>query len=335
MEGEYFMKQISINEIENKYKIIDYKSLYDKVIGLINENKLSPVKASGLNGKKPALYKKYWIVEEEKDYSEYINELLYQYLPVISTEYYLKHLEQYEEDRKWLILLNTYLKNSNEQLKIPVAMNERSFEIWHREKFIKEEQGKKILKRCKIDMEFLNIYDTTEPLAYYVHTKEIPQNMLIVENKDTFFSLRRHLLTGNNDILGQNIGTLIYGAGKGIHKSFRDIDVCGEPYMKENANLLFYFGDLDYEGILIYEKFVELFGEKYQITPFISGYRKMLDKATIIGLENLPETKEKQNRNVGNIFFDAFSEDEKRQIEKILKNMKYIPQEILNVDDLE
>lgn len=71
--------------------------------------------------------------------------------------------------------------------------------------------------------------------------------MLILENKDTFFSMCRHLLEGNEEILGIKIDTLIYGAGKGIFRSFEDFDLCVEPYMQAEGNQIFYFGDLDYE----------------------------------------------------------------------------------------
>ena len=85
-------------------------------------------------------------------------------------------------------------------------------------------------------MSFFNIYETTEPLAYYSRTRNIPQNLLILENKDTFFSMRRHLLEGNEEILGIKIDTLIYGAGKGIFRSFEDFDLCVEPYMQAEGN---------------------------------------------------------------------------------------------------
>ena len=72
----------------------------------------------------------------------------------------------------------------------------------------------------------------------------MPQNLLILENKDTFFSMRRRLLEGNETILGIKIDTLIYGAGKGIFRSFEDFDLCVEPYMKAAGNQIYYFGDL-------------------------------------------------------------------------------------------
>ncbi len=154
-------------------------------------------------------------------------------------------------------------------------MNERSFEIWQREKFLIKEQGKKILKRCKIEPEILNVYETTEPLSYYSHTRKTPQNLLIIENKDTFYSMRKHLLNGNDTILGMKIGTLIYGGGKGIFRSFQDFDLCVVPYMKTEENQIYYFGDLDYEGIGIYECLAELFQKRWQrIIELLEDYTK-------------------------------------------------------------
>ena len=65
--------------------------------------------------------------------------------------------------------------------------------------------------------------------------------------------MRNYLLNGHTEIFGAEIGTLIYGAGKGIIRSFQDFDLCAEPYMKHPKNTIYYFGDLDYEGIGIYK----------------------------------------------------------------------------------
>ena len=160
------MKRIRLEEIEQYYKTDTYKELYEKVRLLIQEEKIKPIKASGINGKKPALHKEFWILEKKEDNTSYIEELQYFFVPFISTDYYFNHIGQYKEDREWLLLLNQYL-----ELQIPSSVNERSFAIWHREKFLKEEQGKKILKRCGLSAEYLNVYETVEPLAYYSQTK--------------------------------------------------------------------------------------------------------------------------------------------------------------------
>lgn len=328
------MKRITIDEIEEKYRIERYQDLYDKIVTLMENNQLKPVYVAGKNGKKPTLYKEYWIVEEQEDNSQYIDELSYFFVPDIETTYYLKHIKQYKEDRTWLLLLNQYLKTNRNHLNIPKSMNERSFEIWHREKFLKEEQGKKILKRCGIALESLNIYETTEPLAYYTGTKQIPQNMLILENKDTFYSMRKSLMSGNNIILGMEIGTLIYGAGKGIIRSFQDFSLCAEPYMRDKENHIYYFGDMDYEGIKIYESLARVFENECMIEPFQNGYLKMLGKAKQIGEKELPDMKKGQNTNMDGIFQKYFKEQDYLDMQHILAQGKYIPQEILSIEDL-
>lgn len=327
------MKRISLEKIELRYKVTSYQELYHKVLELMETEKIKPVKASGTNGKKPALYKEYWMIETPEDTSSLIEELSYLYVPSISTDYYLKHLKQYQEDRPWVLLLNRYLKTNRDELKTPQSINERSFAIWKREKFLKEEQGRKILKRCGISMEMMNLYETTEPLSYYVHTREIPQNMLIVENKDTFYSMRKHLLCGNQQILGVNIGTLIYGAGKGILRSFEDFKLCAEPYMRAKENTIYYFGDLDYEGIGIYERLAMLFQEHYIIRPFSEAYIRMVEKAEEMGIEEMPLMKAGQNQNISELFWESFEKQDVEKMQKLLQEGRYIPQEILSVSN--
>lgn len=327
------MKRITLDEIELQYGIDDYQGLYQKVRMLIQKERIRPVYASGKNGKRPALYREYWILEEKEDNSKYTDELSYFYVPYIDTSYYLRHIDQYKEDREWVLLLNQYLKTKRRKLEIPKSMNERSFEIWHREKFLKEEKGKKILKRCGVSLERLNIYETIEPLAYYSATKQVPQNILILENKDTFYSMRKSLMSGQNTILGVEIGTLIYGAGKGIIRSFQDFSLCAEPYMKETDNHIFYLGDLDYEGIRIYEGLVRMFETECRIEPFKEGYLEMLHSAQAIGINCLPDMKKGQNPDIDDIFQKHFETDNFMRMQQILEQGKYIPQEILSIED--
>lgn len=326
------MKRISLAKLVQSYSHLPYSDQYKHIIVLLEAGKIKPVKASGTNGKKPTLYREYWLVEKQRDYSALEEELKFALLPLISVDYYLAHPEQYEKDRPWVLMLNDYLKNRKEHLTWQESVNERSFEIWNREKFLSKEQGKRILKCCGLEPEFLNMYETAEPLAYYSHTRKTPQNLLILENKDTFYSMRRHLLEGNDKILGSRIGTLIYGAGKRIIRSFKDFDICVEPYMKEKENRIYYLGDLDYEGIGIYENLAEMFSEKWEITPFHPGYEAMLLKAEKVDL--LPDTKEQQNRNVKGHFFSYFTKEQADKMKVILEADRYIPQEILNLADL-
>lgn len=344
------MKRISLKELLHSRQNNTYEQQYQYILELISEGKVKPVKASGTNGKHPALYREYWLAEQEKDYSIFEEELKYRLHPMISIDYYLSHLANYEQDRPWILMLSEYLKKHREKLEYTESTNERSFEIWSREKFLSRGQGKRILKNCGLAEGFLNIYQTTEPLAYYSRTRQVPQNILILENKDTFYSMRRHLMEGSareaakiadkipregkDRVLGMEIGTLIYGAGKGILRSFLDFDLCVEPYMKNGENRIYYFGDLDYEGIGIYESLAEMVSGRWEILPFTEAYAAMLEKADgTCGAKNLPDTKEQQNRNIREDFFAHFHEETVSRMKAVLESGKYIPQEILNITD--
>lgn len=325
------MKRISLEELLKSYSRVSYDQQYHYVMDLLEQEKIKPVKSSGMNGKRPALFRSYWVLEQERDYSSLEEELKYQIHPMISVDYYLEHLENYQRDREFVLLLDKYLRGSQDLLAYPESVNERSFEIWQREKFLTREQGRRILKCCGLGMEDLNVYGTAEPLAYYSRTRMTPQNLLVLENKDTFYSMRRHLLEGKESIFGIEIGTLIYGAGKRILKSFGDFHFCVEPYMMEPGNKIYYFGDLDYEGIGIYENFAGAFRDCWQILPFIPAYEMMLSKAG--QMASLPRTREGQNRNISGYFFSYFSWEQAGRMKEILDSDKYIPQEILNLSD--
>lgn len=326
------MKRISLEELLYSRRGQPYGEQHRYIMELIGQGRVRPVKASDTNGKSPALHLSYWLLEEKPDYSAWEEELTYRLHPKIGVDYYLAHPEQYGKDRDDVLALDRYLREDAALLDYPESVNERSFEIWNREKFLTKGPGKKILKRCSLDLDFLNIYETGEPLAYYSHTRRVPQDLLILENKDTFYSMRRHMLEGTERILGVEIGTLIYGGGKRILRSFQDFDICVEPYMKEAANKIYYFGDLDYEGIGIYESLAEMFWGRWKIVPFCPAYEKMLEKAARV--RELPETKEQQNRNISGTFFAHFREAERREMLEILERGAYIPQEIINISDL-
>lgn len=323
------MKRISLDELIERQSSESYARQYDYVLGLLESGKLKPVKNAGTNGKKPALCLSYWIQEKPgggcRDLEE---ELKFRLSPLISTAYYLSHLKEYQKDREWVLMLDAYLTSNQDLLQQPESVNERSFEIWNREKFLTKEQGARILKRCGLQPDFLNMYPTAEPISYYTHTRRTPQTMLILENKDTFFSMRRFLLDGNEKIFGEEIGTLIYGGGKRIIKSFQDFEISVEPYMRSEDNQIYYFGDLDYEGIGIYESLIQQCREPWKPVPFTGAYERMLKKAD--AAEKLPKTKEQQNRNLSGVFYSHFSRDTAERMQEILTAEQYIPQEILN-----
>ena len=362
-KGATLMKQQSLEQLLLPLSSAPYSDQYRYILGLISENRVSPVKSSAKNGKKPALHTRYWIIEEQPDYSEALREIRYGLFPPVSPDYYLSHPEEYLADRDDVLALNTFLRDHADRLQVSVSLHERSFEIWGREKYLTDSCGPRILKRCRIPLDFLNCYPTAEPFSYFAHSRQTPQNLLILENKDPFFSMRKHLLSGHSSVFSEEIGTLIYGAGKRVLSSFSAFDISAEPYMSFPGNRFLYFGDLDYEGIGIYERLAAGFSFTHsaaapyaspvssdlsfsddsftppvpslssalRVIPWRAGYLKMLEKGE--ARDFLPETREKQNRNLSGAFFSFFSVEEKSRMLAILESDRYIPQEILNLSD--
>ena len=336
-------KIIELEELEKIYKITEYTKLVEIVKMLMKKGEIVPIKNSGGNGKNPTLYKRYRVVSKSQDNEEILNEIHYKLCSRFNIEYYENHLDKYKEHRGYILKLNDFMINNSRLLDSKISINERSFQIWGREKFLQKEGGKTILKNLGISLDGLNYYDTSEPLAYYSHNKYTPQNILIIENKDTYFTMRNHMISGNNIILGEKIDTIIYGGGKNVKNAFNDFKISVEEYVSNTSNSFFYFGDLDYEGIIIYEGFYESFYKDYYLRPFFNGYRKMIDKVKELNID-LPKMKDGQNRNITGLFFkhlqlinnndmDIFTDYEK-QIKYILENDLYVPQEIINITDL-
>lgn len=333
------MKKIkmSLNDIAGRHPEQDYDELYAYITDLVNRGKIEPVKSAGTNGRKPALPLAFWCYAEEKNYDEVLEELKFKLHSSLDTSYYRAHPDRYEKDKKDIRRLSDYLRKESELLKVKETVNERSFEIFRREKFFQEKGGLAFCARLGIREEQLNLYHTSEPLSYYSHSKQSPQNILIIENKDTFYDLRRYMQTVSSKILGVEFGTLIYGAGKGIWKTFADYAEGAEIYFSAD-NRLFYFGDIDYEGILIYEHLVrqewkKTSGESIQMVPFVEAYEAMLKKAERIEIEELPIMKTGQNTNLGGIFWKFFDQNRKAQMIRMLEAGRYVPQEILNEHD--
>lgn len=317
----YPRKKISIDDIQRHYRFNEYAQLVEFIAKMNEQEILKPVVASGGNGKRPQLFQLYWIQQRQPQIPDYSHELQFQLLPRLQPAYYLSHPKQYCEDRGSVLAINQFFQQLERGPEI--SLNERSFQIFGQEKFLATE-GIRILKNLGLTLIDLHVYESAEPLAYYTAHKRPNQNVLIIENKDTFYSMRMHLAQGARTICGLEIGTLIYGGGKRVVKAFRHFQHSVEPYLLADQTF-YYFGDLDYEGIVIYDSLRAIFA----CQPFVAGYEAMLSKAAN---RVLPATKAGQNRHIQAEFFTHF--DEPQRLHAILARDIYIPQEILTQRDL-
>ncbi|MDI6617105.1 MAG: DUF2220 family protein [Clostridiales bacterium] len=330
---KYNYKRIDTLNMQKYLSIDDYNEFVKVINELETKNIITPVKSSKLNGKRPPLYNRYNILPEQEDYSAIYDELMHKLNYRLNSEYYLKHPKQYEKDRPYVLKLSGFLNDRRYLLNMPISENERSFQIWNREKYLRSGGGKRLLNNLRFPIEMLNIYSTTEPLAYFSVNKNTPQKILIIENMDTFYTMRRYLLTDGEPIFGENIATVMYGRGKDIWRTFNDFGVCMESYLLCRYNEILYLGDLDYEGILIFEELHENFKVNFLIHPFVKAYNYMVDKSIKENMD-LPKSKKGQNKNLKGIFVESFPLNYRERIDGILESGRYIPQEIINLGDL-
>ncbi len=318
-------KILTIAEIQDYFKIDSYPKLVELVKRLVADGALQEVKASKSNGMLPPLYNKYRVNPKVQDLSYLVDEINYSFPSSFSRGYYLNNLVKYQADKENIRRLAHYFRNHKSELIVPMAINERSFEIWGQEKYLKDGGGQSILKNLGLSLVDLNIYITPEPFVYFSNSKMRKQKVLIIENKDTWYTLRKLMINGQTIFLGQPIDTIIYGSGKNIERSLEDYEHTVEDYLLNPAQVL-YWGDIDYEGIAIYERLKNRYARKFNIELFKNAYIAMLKQKE--GKE-LPRYSDKQNKNTKGIFLQellTYSE----KIAHLLQKGSYIPQEIIN-----
>jgi len=339
-------KRISINELDDELKKrkINVFSDNDKrdqfvetIQDLIDDNILIPLKnASRIQqyGKLPNTFtiRKSAISEIFSPLTvEHRNELL-SLSPRINIDYYATHAVQYVKDREFIFKIDELVRqNSVEEL----TVNERSYLLFGDEKAITipadaAVDGNRILKNLKLTIEDIKAKKTYEPFFYAVKEyfslegeSQAVRTALIVENKDTFWTLHLALTSGEL----KNVNMVVYGEGHAIHQKFAYFEMIGGS----TSDRYFYFGDLDQEGIHIFNSLRKKF-PAYDIKPAVKLYSIVLRKT---GIEKAHPLRKKQV--VGNSslspFIDFFEPDEKETIKKIVDERKYLPQEIFNKSD--
>jgi Uncharacterized protein conserved in bacteria C-term(DUF2220). len=322
---------VSEKELEHLIGIRNYEDFAREVGRLVQQNVIKPVKSkkSGTNGRIPPLYNKYRIIRNETDYTKALEEIKL-LNPRLNVTGYLEKPVLFEKHGKLLLRLSDYLWTKAALLNGPMSQNERSLSIWGFEKLLGQKEAliEDILKFNGLNNDDLNYYNTPEPFIEYVHERTNPMNILIIENKDTWFSLRKVMLeTGLNRFLGIDIHALLYGEGRKITGKNGRIDEYDKQWYHGNKNMYYYFGDMDYEGIQIYFD-LKSYNTAADIRLFKEAYLMMVRFADGC---TLPISADRRNR-AGSFsgFLEYFPEEEAGKIGKILESGRYIPQEIIN-----
>lgn len=207
----------------------------------------------------------------------------------------------------------------------PLSINERSFQIFGDEKFLNSAEGKSLLNKNHITLHMLNVYKTPEPFIYYINPYTNCNNALIIENKDTWYTMKR-ILKNDGFICGIPIKALIYGEGRKIQNSF--------AYMEEDDTAdihdiltFYYFGDIDASGIDIFYKLKNLY-KSYYICPFEPGYEYLYKN------KHLKRKKEMKNNTripcYEIIPFEFLGHEARVELLDLCNQDYILPQEILN-----
>ena len=320
----YKSKTITIEQLMKLSGQMEYLSFVDLINKHVNENILAPVIASGKNGRSPALFNKYRIIIAN-DYENYLEDIKKLY-PFFNISKYVKNPENYFKYKNEIDMLSNFLWKNEELLKTPVSINERSFQIWGKEKLLKDGSIiNSIFSYNDMDWNLLNYYETPEPFSEYVYSNEDTINILIIENKDTWFSIRKIMREEKINGLYKNYNILLYGEGKKIisrNDRFKEYD----SLLSKSENTYYYFGDLDYEGIEIFQS-LKTSNKNIKINLCTELYSLMLAESEKY---KLPDTKSGQKKSDISLFLENFNSEETKKIIKILDSGLYIPQEILN-----
>lgn len=309
---------INLMDIEQKMPG-DAKEKFEKAIWALEDSGiLIPKPKKGSRGKVRPIYYVYGVNQDllKADYIEKIHTFQRQAAPGIDLKYYLTHSETiWQKDLPFLKQIDTYLKSygfPQEEATSP----ERSYALTQNEKWIDEEGGHKLLKRINLWDE-MKISKYPDPLMIAVNREALGKHShkhLIVENKSTYYLLL--------DVLKETSFTsLIYGCGwkvvAGLEGTYKQLGI------EEDESTFYYFGDLDHEGMAIYNNISD------KVNLAIPFYEALLKKEASCG---------KWNQTKREIVLEAFSKNFEPQdailIRKQLQEGFYYPQEAIRKEDI-
>lgn len=319
--SQYKNSNVMLLELEQIASQMEYESFAELILKLEQQRLLQRVKASGENRKQPSLAYRYKINKAalRQDVQAMIIQMKKRYHSAIYLEYYLtKTVEQWKQDEQYLQQLQQYIEKNGFPTE-RALVQERSFEIFHDEKFITEQGGKQLLERVKVWDE-LKIWPIADPVSLAINPDSLSRDVhyyLIVENKATYYGLLPFLQHSQ-------FTALLYGQGKAIIST---IEVFPQQLPLKNTNAVyFYFGDLDATGIEIWYAL----SKKIHVIPALAFYQACLKQAAVKGKEY-----QRKNAEAMEAFLSYFSEENVLIIKKLFEQGSYYPQEVLKAAQLQ
>ena len=324
---EYKKKTITKIELENLTNLHSDECLYTFIKEAVDNCLLSPILSSKTNGNSRfPIYLKYRVFLPTNYDNDSLNQIK-QLHPILQRGTYLQDKpEIFEKYKNNLLLINQYLFSAPD-IKESVSRKERSFEIFEEEKVLDDRAFCALLEKFGLTSDILAFYDTPEfCFNDYIPTKKPYMTLLICENKDIWFNIRRMMFENHaTEIFNIPIDGVIYGCGN---------RVCEKEYLTSYSRFFgasgiryLYWGDIDREGFNIYLRLVEN-NISLNITLFVNGYQKMLELATGRRIPNSSDNRER----IGNYekIYNLFCKSDCLDIRAYIEQNKRLPQEIVS-----
>ena len=182
-----------------------------------------------------------------------------------------------------------------------------------------------MLERIGITADTLAFYDTPEYCFNdYIPDRKAQMTLLICENKDIWFNIRRMMFENNaTNIFDTHIDGVVYGCGNKV--SGMDALTSYTEFIGSEVKYL-YWGDIDRAGLNIYLSAVRA-NPNINIKLFVRAYEEMLRLAQT---KNIPDSDDERNRIEDySQIFGFVDQNLRTLIEQSIQNNKRIPQEII------
>ncbi|MBR1591401.1 MAG: hypothetical protein IJ666_00020 [Ruminococcus sp.] len=318
---EFPRKRITLEELGRLCS--DPEQLIEQIKELNDKCVLVPVKSSGTNGnQKNPLFMRYTICIENT--IQVSPDEIYALHPRLSANgYLLRNRMQFVNNRAFLCRLSEWL--TNHKGNDVMSRRERSFSIFGEEKEL--DNHLKLLEAIGLSGDTLKYYETPEQcFSDYIPVRKQKMTLLICENKDIWFNIRRLMYeSGVCSLFDIQIDGVIFGQGNDItgKDKFRSYSAYLGAYIVH----FLYCGDIDRAGFDIFLRLCKA-AEELHIELFLPAYRKMLELSRNI---QLPDSEDRRCiiPKMSDIL-PMFQADEQKQITQILQDNKRLPQEILS-----
>lgn len=299
------------------------EQLTEQITELTAQDILVPMNKRITNGnQKTPLYMRYKICIEKSE--QIASDDICALHPRLSANgYLLRNRVQFVNNKDFLYRLSEWMTHNKDSSYM--SRRERSFLIFGEEKEL--DNHLKLLECMGISGDMLGYYETPEQcFSDYIPLRKPTMTLLICENKDIWFNIRRLMYESRTcSLFGTQIDGVIFGqgndiTGKGKFRSYAQ-------YLGADNVSFLYCGDIDRAGFDIFLRLCQA-AEELNIELFIPAYQKMLELSRNI---YLPDSEDGRNimPEMSEIL-SLFTDDEREHITQILMNNKRLPQEILS-----